>query len=186
ISFWCGPPENFVTLERYQQIADAGFTIVMPPCGGMTVQSNQKSLELAEKVGLKVFVQDGRMPMAIGKNEQATKSLDGIIADYSKYPALAGYFVGDEPASSAFPGLAEVVAYLKEKDPAHVAFVNLFPNYAPLNVLGGKSYDDHVEQFIKIVKPFAVSYDHYHFKKSGDGPLFFKNLQSVRAASLAG
>src|SRR5436309_2036217 len=61
VSFWCGPPEKFVTLERYQQIANAGFTHVFPSCGGMSVEGNKKGLELAEKVGLKVFLQDGRM-----------------------------------------------------------------------------------------------------------------------------
>ena len=31
ISYWVGPPGDFTTLERYKEIAEAGFTIAMPP-----------------------------------------------------------------------------------------------------------------------------------------------------------
>jgi hypothetical protein len=184
LSFWCGPPDQFVTVARYQQIKDAGFTHVFPPCSGSnSVEVNHKRLEVAAKVGLKVFVADARIPVSLGANEKAKAALDACVADYSKYPALGGYFIADEPGPSSYPALAEVVARLREKDPAHPGFINLLPNYAPAWAIG-KSYDDYVEQYIKIVKPFAVSYDHYHFTKGGDGPLFFKNLETVRAICL--
>src|SRR5436305_1171567 len=56
ISFWCGPPEPFITVEQYRRIADAGFTVVMPPCeGAATVERNRKILDTAKAVGLKVI-----------------------------------------------------------------------------------------------------------------------------------
>src|SRR5207245_2342607 len=97
ISFWCGPPPKFVNEEQYQRIADAGFTLIMPSCsGGGTPEENRKVLDTAQATGLKVFVSDGRMPLAIGGSAEAKQKLDAIVSDYSKHPALAGYFITDE------------------------------------------------------------------------------------------
>jgi hypothetical protein len=183
ISFWCGPPPQHVTREQYQRIRDAHFNYVMPSCsGGGDVESNRKVLDLAQEVGLKVFLQDGRMPGS-ASGEAAKKAIDAIVADYGKHKALAGYFLGDEPGAGAFPALGEVVAYLREKDPAHAAYLNLLPNYAGLDALGTPTYEAYVEQFIEKVRPPLVSYDHYHFTRGGDGAKFFSNLDAVRTVS---
>jgi len=186
VSFWCGPPDPYITVERYRQVAEAGFNYLMPPCeGASTVERNRKILDTAKATGLKAFLQDSRMPFAITGSADAKSKLDAIVADYAKHPAFAGYFLTDEPGSAAFKGLGEVVAYLREKDPKHPAYINLFPNYASPDQLGEATYDLYVSHFIRDVKPFAVSYDHYNFLKSGDRPEFFANLDSVRSLALA-
>ena len=184
IGFWCGPPDKFVTPERFKQIADAGFTFTFPACTGASANpdSNRKILDAAQAAGLKAFIQDGRMPLAIGADATAKARLDAIVADYAAHPALAGYFVVDEPSPGAFAGLSEVFAYLRAKDPKHPAYVNLFPNYADTSQIG-PSYETYVDSFVRTVKPFAVSYDHYHFMKSGDRPEFFDNLDTIRKIS---
>ncbi len=183
ISYWCGPPPQFTTLERYQEIADAGFTYAMPPCGGATPEGNKKILEYCQKVGIKAFLQDPRMPIGIGPKGEGKAQIDAIVKDYANYPALAGYFITDEPGGGAYPAIAQTVAYLKEKDPKHIAYVNLYPNYAPEWAMGS-DYPTYIEQFIKVVNPAVVSYDHYHFHKHYDAPGFFKNLEVVREKTL--
>lgn len=186
ISFWCGPPDQNITVERYKQVAAAGFNYLMPPCeGASTVERNRRILDTAKSAGLRVFLLDSRMPMAITGVADAKTKLDSIVADYAKRPAFAGYFLTDEPGSSAFKGLGEVVSYLREKDPKHPAYINLFPSYASADQLGEPTYDLYVSHYIRDVKPFAVSYDHYNFLKTGDRPEFFSNLDSVRSLSLA-
>jgi hypothetical protein len=181
ISFWCGPPDEFITTEQYKAVAVAGFNYLAPPCEGRaSPERNRKILDTARAAGLKAFLQDERMPLAITGVADAGKRLDAIVKDYAKHPAFAGYFLTDEPSASAFPGLGEVVAYLRKKDPKHPAYINLFPNYASEQQLGTPTYEQHVEQYIKTVQPFAVSYDHYHFLKNGDRPGFFANLETVR------
>src|SRR5947209_20628654 len=73
IGFWCGPPDKFVTPERFKQIADAGFTFAFPACSGGSANpdTNKKILDVARAVGLKVFVQDHRMPLSIGNDAKA-------------------------------------------------------------------------------------------------------------------
>ena len=184
IGYWCGPPADFTTIERYREIKDAGFTFAMPPCSATSPELNKKILDLCEAVGLKAFVTDARMPLSL-PNDLARARLDAIVEDYSKHPALAGYFYVDEPGAGAFGGLGEVVAYLKTRDPAHPTFINLLPNYANAQQLGTTSYDDHVRKFIEQVQPQLVSYDHYHFTTSGDRAGFLENLISVRNATVA-
>jgi hypothetical protein len=96
------------------------------------------------------------------------------------HPALAGYSITDEPGAGAFPGLSEVTAYLREKDPAHPAYINLFPNYANAAQMGVPTYEQYMRSFAEQVKPSVLSYDHYHFTNGGDRPLFFSNLAIAR------
>jgi hypothetical protein len=180
ISFWCGPPEGEITVERYREIRDAGFTYAMPACdGGSSAALNLKRLDAAQQAGIKAFIQDSRTPNSIGGSADAKARIDAIVADYAHHPALAGYFITDEPSLDAIEGLAEVFAYFREKDPAHPAYVNLFPNYVGAHALGGNGYENYVEEFAKKARPFVICYDHYHFTHGGDGPLFFDNLDIV-------
>jgi hypothetical protein len=186
ISFWCGPPAKFVAAERFKEVAEAGFTHAMPPCDGtLTPEQNKKLLDYAHTAGIQAFIADNRMPRGIGADGGGRSAIDAIVADYAKHPAFAGYFIGDEPGAGAFPALAQTFAYLAEKDPGHPAYVNLYPNYCPLEALGTKTYDEYVQRWIREVKPAILSYDHYHFHNKYDRPGFFSNLQVVRRESLA-
>jgi hypothetical protein len=185
ISYWCGPPASFLTSERFAEVKEANFTLAFPPCGSMTVEQNRKMLDYCQSVGLKALVMDGRMVYSISGNPNAKRDLDSMIKDYADHPALFGYHIVDEPGAGAFAGLAEVVAYLKEKDPKHPGFINLLPTYArDFNVLGTKTYEQYVRKFAQVVKPAMISYDHYHFTNSGDRADFFENLDTVRKVSL--
>ncbi|MBV9468490.1 MAG: hypothetical protein JO316_15180 [Abitibacteriaceae bacterium] len=184
ISFWCAPPDEFTTVERYREIKAAGFTYVMPPCGGAAApERNRKILEVCAVVGLKAFIQDSRLPTSIGGNAAAKAQIDAVIRDYQGYAALAGYFLGDEPGARAFTGLGEVVDYLRQHDPQHYTYLNLLPNYATAGQLGVPTYEQYVQQFAEQVQPFVLSYDHYHFTTGGDRGLFFSNLAAMREAS---
>jgi hypothetical protein len=157
----------------------------MPPCGATTPEVNKKILDYCQKVGIKAFLMDPRMPIGFGPKGEGKERVDAIVKDYANHPALAGYFITDEPGGGAFPAIAQTVEYLRQKDPRHISYINLYPTYAPEWALGS-TYPVYVEQFIKQVKPALVSYDHYHFHKKYDAPGFFNNLQIVREQALAG
>ena len=185
ISFWCGPPRKFVTVERYQQVKDAGFTFIFPDgVGGNEPELQKKILDTAQAVGLKAFIDDQRMPRAINGSAEAKQRIDAIVADYSNYPAFAGYFVTDEPGVAGFAGLAEVFAYLKERDPNHPAYTNLMPNWARPEHTGLPTYEEYVERFMTIVKPPILCYDHYSFFKHSDRAGWFANLELMRSHAL--
>ena len=187
ISFWCGPPDSFITTEQFRLIKNAGFTIVAPPCeGANTVERNKKILDTAKAVGLKVLLADARMPLSVENMPNAKENLKSIVKDYSRHPALFGYFVTDEPGAGRFSGLAEVVKTLRQLDSAHTAYINLFPNYAsnnrqiPQSQLQTDSYLDYLQKYVRTVTPDVLSYDHYHFLQEGDRPGFFGNLEDAQ------
>jgi hypothetical protein len=186
ISFWCGVPVKFISQERYQEVADAGFTHAMPGLegGAPTVADNQRTLDYCQAVGIKAFLYDNRMPHGIGHKGEGKDRIDAIVADYASHPAFAGYFIGDEPGAGAFPALAQTFAYLAQVDPDHPAYVNLYPNYCPPHGLGTATYDEYIQRWLNQVKPAILSYDHYHFHNKYDRPGFFANLEVVRREAL--
>ncbi len=179
ISYWGGPPAAESTVNRYREIADCGFNLAMPPADGADQKTNLRILDVCKEVGLKFVVQDYRLQLT-AKSPDLEKTLDAIVADYSSHPALAGYFVTDEPNAKLFPVLGTINRYLLEKDPKRLPFVNLFPNYANKAQLGNETYEEHVSQFIATVKPGLVSWDHY-LQMAGNESRYFKNLDLIRA-----
>ena len=92
-----------------------------------------------------------------------------------QHPAFYGYYLTDEPKAGAFPAPGKLVAHVRERDPAHLGFINLNPTYASNTHLGTKgntveAYAEHLRQYVKIVQPALLSHDHYQFTNSGDYP----------------
>jgi hypothetical protein len=187
IGFWCGLPPSELTEARVAEIAAAGFTVMSNACDWASYGAdyNRQMLALAEAAGLEVTVTDTRaFDAAAETNVEA--NLDGLVADYSRAPALLAYHVVDEPNAAAFPALATVVSGLATRDPGHPAVINLFPDYASAAQLGTTTYDEYVAAFLATVRPAFFTYDHYNFLSDGsDGPTFFLNLAVVRAHALA-
>lgn len=169
ITYWFGirkefiyRPDGSLATEEIDRIKDAGFTLMLAE---FDVKTNKLVLDAAAERGLKVMMSDGRIDQARCHPEQMRELLAAVVADYSSYPALFGYHIVDEPNSSAFPVLAAIRETLAELDPAHEAYINLFPNYASPEQLGNPTYEDHLAEYTAKVKPEIISYDHYHFLK---------------------
>jgi len=184
-SYWYGPPPDQTNFQRYQEIKDANFNVVFPPAlGNAAPEVNHRILDYCQKLGMKAVISDARIPLALSSPD-AKKNLDAMVADYKHHPALLAYYITDEPSAAAFPALAEVVAYLKQIDPAHPGYINLFPTYAaPGAQLGTDTYTEYVDRFVTTVNPFVISYDHYALIQSGDRPDFFENLAVIRNAAI--
>lgn len=169
-----------------------------------------KELDLVAKHGLRAMLRNGLLRPKVLDDPARLAKLDALIEKVKHHPALEAYFITDEPGAGAFAGLGKLVAYLKQRDPEHLAYINLFPTYATEKQLGVSAdaaerakvglptnfegvgvsdktvlaYREHVKQFIEIVKPDLISYDHYHFLKTGDGKQYFLNLALIRQAAL--
>ncbi len=176
VTYWAGPA---MTEAVARQMAEGGWNLVW--CG-------EKDLDVAHRHGLRAQLQDGLLTPGSLDNPAQREKLDALIARVRSHPALYSYFITDEPSAAAFPALGKLVAYLRERDPGRLAYINLFPTYASNEQLGTKgdkvaAYQDHLKQYLQIVKPSLVSYDHYQFAKGGDNPDYFLNLAMVRRAA---
>ncbi len=101
---------------------------------------------------------------------------DSTITTIRSHPALYSYFVRDEPPAAMFPEMASTVSRLRELDPNHLAYINLYPNYAYPSY---SSYSHYLNEYINTVQPSILSYDHYQLTKTGDTPDWFKNLAII-------
>lgn len=184
-TFWCGPPLTEFTDERAAEIAAAGFTVVGPPCEGpMTPELNRRALDVAARHGLQMWINDQRVEVHNPLRPQWEDALANAVAEYRAHPALAGYFLVDEPSAARFEEVAAMVEALRRHDPARLAYVNLLPDYISPEGLGAATFFDYVERFVVMVRPQLLSYDHYPFKNDSDRPSFFDGLSTVRELAL--
>ena len=181
IGQWCGPTE--FTQERFAEVAGANFTVAMIQAD--SAQANIKALDLCKANGIKGMVVDARVAPKSSRDKDFAANFDAVIADYAGHPALWGYYVVDEPSARLFNRISAVNAYLLEKDPKHIPYVNLFPTYATKEQLGNWTYEQHVDEYCRLVKPKLLSYDHYALMADGTvRPDYFLNLEIIRRQSI--
>jgi hypothetical protein len=176
VTYWCGPSMTDATAA---QMGAGGFNLVW--CG-------EKELDVAQRHGLRGQLTDGLLSPAALEDPAQREKLDALIARVCHHPALYDYFITDEPSATNFPALGRLVAYLRQRDPAHLAYINLFPTYASNEQLGAKgdtvtAYREHLRQYVDIVGPGLISYDHYQFSVKGDNQDYFLNLSMIRRAA---
>lgn len=177
ITFWSPPP---VTTKALSAAIKEDFNLT----GAYEV-----GLGAVRDHGMKAMLQDYLLTPSTLDDPGRRAQLDALINRVKNHPSLESYYLADEPNASAFPGLGKLVAYLRERDPNHLAYINLYPVYAANKQLGingtpEKAYQEYLRRFIEEVKPSLLSYDHYHFFKTGDGDQYFLNLELIRQAAL--
>lgn len=178
IMTWPGPDPSLLTPETIRLVVEAGFSVNLSFLGGH--EANLKALGLARAAGLRLMVQDDRVSKLVDDASLPLDILAGVVADYKSHPAFYGYFITDEPNAATFGRLGAIVARLRELDPAHPAYINLFPTYANEQQLGTPTYEEHVGRFLDTVRPPFLSFDHYPVMRSGLRPDYYRNLEIVR------
>jgi hypothetical protein len=178
VTYWAGPPMTDATAR---QMAAGGWNLVW--C------RDDKELDTAQHHGLRGLLTGGLLTPASLDDPARREQLDALITRVHRHPALYAYHITDEPNASQFPALGRLVAYLRQRDPAHLAYINLFPTYASNEQLGTKggvasAYQEHLRRYVEQVKPALISYDHYQFALKGDTGQYFLNLAMIRQACL--
>jgi hypothetical protein len=192
VTYYAGPA---MTDAVAQQMAEGGWNLVW---------CSEKELDVAQRHGLRGMLREGLLAPASLDDAVKRAQLDSLIDRVKVHPAMYCYFIIDEPNASLFPAFGKLVDYLRQRDPAHMSYINLFPTYANNEQLGTQgdtvtAYKEHVRQFVDIVKPAILSYDHYHFSASDrsdaefkgtpyfangkDGWQYFLNLALIRQAA---
>lgn len=156
ITYWYGVPRDFISRERLLEAAQAGFDVI--ECRYDTA-TNLQVLDWCRQLGMRAFVWDDRMRLAIDEAPGWEQALDGMIADYGDHPALDRFFVRDEPYASHFPMLARIAHYLQAR--GQKFYVNLYPPHG----LPEEDYNTHVSTFLDMTGADLLSYDHYCMRK---------------------
>ena len=158
--------------ERYAELAAANFNLVLGGFGADRPITASRQIAICEKYGMKALVH-----------------CHGVRSE--EFPdgrACWGYSVRDEPGVSSFLGLRNEVDRLRAVCPGKLAFIKLFPNYAPSIALGVTTYNEYVARFCGTVGPDVLSMDPYpRFKPSVDKrarDAYCDNLAIMRKYSL--
>ena len=128
---WYGIPAHEATVERFEELRDAGFTLNFRSFP--SADAVAKGLDAAEKAGIKLI---------IGCPE-LEKEPEKTVRRFMNHSALAGYFLRDEPRSNEFAELGRQWARrIQAVDNERFCYLNLFPTGPKehLDQLGVKSY----------------------------------------------
>jgi hypothetical protein len=118
VSYYAGPP---MTDAVAKQMAEGGWNVVC--CSAAA-----ENLDVLHKYGLRAQIWETNIVNPEALDDPAAKAkLDALIDRLKTHPAMYQYFIVDEPSASRFPALGRLAAYLRERDPAHCAYINLFP-----------------------------------------------------------
>ena len=139
---WYGIPAHEATVERFEELRDAGFTLNFRSFP--SADAVAKGLDAAGKAGIKLI---------IGCPE-LEKEPEKTVRRFMNHSALAGYFLRDEPRSNEFAELGEWARRIQAVDNEHFCYLNLFPTGPKehLDQLGVKSYREYVSRFDEQVK----------------------------------
>ncbi|GAA4315249.1 hypothetical protein GCM10023143_26500 [Compostibacter hankyongensis] len=145
---WYGIPAGQTSLARYEELKASGITYQFT--NFPDAEAMAKALDIARKAGIKMIV-------ACPELKTDTRN---TVRRFMHHPAVAGYFLRDEPGKKDFPDLAEWAKKIQSVDKAHFCYLNLLPTYGA-GALGTSTYREYVHTFIKTVPLQLLSFDHY-------------------------
>lgn len=181
IGAWVSPPIDkdaegnykFITKEQYQRIADSGINVIYALYEAADPAATLQALDMAEAVGIGYYVYDWNMrglfsnvfdskgQPILEEIESDFELMKKFVAPYKDHPAFRGNLIFDEPGANQFKRLGiykeKYESYMPDKD----FYVNLFPTYASLDQRDGRTYEQYIEEYLTVVKPEFLSYDHY-------------------------
>lgn len=175
VNYWYGIRPDFISRERLVEAKEAGFNII--ECRYDT-KTNKKVLSWCQELGMRVYLWDDRMRDAISEADGWQDSLAQMINEYKDFPALDRYFIKDEPSNDMIPMLSRIACFIREHDPDHSFYVNLFPDAA---FPDHDAYMDHMERFITETGCDLLSFDRYCMNRLEASPEMLASGELVEA-----
>lgn len=181
ISIYFPPPATFLNDTQYRYLKEGNVDIIFNTGPGVVTdkEGNLKTLDLAQKHGLKIYVHDGRL-------SQSDDKIAEMVNDYKHHPALGGYYITDEPDSARLQSATELLKKVKLMDPEKDSYINHLPDWA---IDPKESYEhSFLKRFIEVAGKENLNYlayDNYPFKrKQRLEKTYFNNLEVIRRVGL--
>ena len=156
--------------KKMQDLASAGFTILLPHNGHMDFATDpakaSEYLDNALAAGLKVVIRDSDFgehvwDSALGGHTNYKPADDKNVHLYKDHPAFYGIGIADEPQREQFDMTRRKLEDLRATFPQDkIGFVNICQ-------FRTNFYIDFVDEFMTTVKPSFLSYDDYAMMKDG-------------------
>lgn len=163
-----------MTLSEYNAMKDCGFTHSLNIYN--TVDKAVNDLVIANQADVKLYIH----------TPQLLQNQTNTVGILKKYPALAGYFLADEPQIGEISKYVNIVNAIKRIDANHSCYINLHPYYNDnqMKSIGTKSYRTYLQNASQIGLP-QISFDFYPITKDGlRSDSWFYTLNEIRRESL--
>ena len=175
IWYWAGPD---MSDEFAAELAAGGWNVAFG--------RNMFDLDVMHRHGIKGVLWLSKIP----KDPENLAQFKNWLESVRHHPALLGISCGDEPGGTERMLQAQRrVEFMIENAPELLHFNNMYPCGASNKQLGQpgapiEAYELHIKDYFTRLKPQLLSYDKYHFFKSGDGGSYFFNQAIIREAAL--
>ena len=176
-----GVPGSFITPERYREVKEMGLDFVIGHVErGPDSPDVHRALACAAEAGLRYIL---RWEDMIAYKDESPETLKKALAGVIEHEACMGVLIFDEPNAKNFPDMGKV-ADLYRKVSDKYFYVNLFPFDAGEELLGTKTYREHLELYDKYLKNDMVSMDIYPYRRKKGGyyvsACFLRNLEEIQ------
>ncbi len=164
---WYSIPASETSVERYQEMRDAGITYSLTFFPNL--DEVKKALDAAAKADVKLLV----------SCPELKKEPEKTVKQIMNHPAIAGYHLKDEPGMELYPELSPWAKKIQSVDDKHFCYVNLFPNFAGSKRLGTDSYKEYVQEYINQIPVGFISFDFYPVYKDHVDKRWYENLEII-------
>lgn len=162
---------NYISDEFYAMIDESGINFL---AHSMTEYSTapalvEENLDLGEKYGIAVFVDDSTIMGQAGREEVSKEEISIQLTNYMNHPAFAGLYITDEPTAEYTYNYKPdhtltkygTISRLLNDEIGVVGYVNAFHS-------GGTEkekdvYEKYIEDFYNTLHPQYLSFDRYIF-----------------------
>lgn len=179
ISYWWDVPAAFASKERYEEVKEAGFNVVLHTGEiDRSFEANKQITSWCQELGMKYI--------GYGLGETAAERIQNTKELKELYPdTYVGDYGWDEPNSSLAAGINSFVSEYQSAMSDCQVYVNLFPSYARPYQTGVSDYSTYIDRFLSSGSYKSISVDTYPLKKNGGIRRdYFYNLDIVRAKAL--
>ena len=168
---WADIPANELNIERLNELHEMGVNVSIS--NYPNADAMQKALDLAQRAGIKMITSCPELKTDVEKT----------VERFMDHPALAGYFIQDEPVRKDFAELGILAKKIEAIDSKHFCFVNLIASIHTTNTtaLGTASYAEYVSTFAMEVPSKLLSFDFYPVLVDGVHERWYEGLEIFSA-----
>lgn len=184
------PLPDFYTDEYAADIAAAGVNLIVYSPSDWSGSEGQKMLDLGEKHGIGVFINDHSIYNMKGKdNELSVEVISEKVAQYRNHPAFCGMYLKDEPGGLTYwtKGAGENIDdYAPLAKVLHEDLgVEHYTNLIRINTKEDtEDYEGYIKEYCEKLSPSFVCFDLYPFDDGNTRNIYLYNMALVRDGAM--
>lgn len=156
---WAGPSDDMIRPDIMAGMAEAGFTVSHSWVRG-DLAALHRALDAAADGGVRLLLANPAWHVGDDDefDEPRLQEIARLVDALKDHPGLYGYYLRDEPRFDQLAKLARVHAFIRERDPNHLCYINHFP---PIEGWGAPTAEAFWRRYIELTQPQVLSFDHY-------------------------